>query len=43
MATNNVGIDRAKQRWTVLKAVVPKPEEPIDLGQLKISFLMSAE
>ena len=43
MATNDEGIEWAQQRWTVLKAVVPKTDEPIDLGQLKISSLIPAE
>lgn len=43
MATNDEGIEWAKQRWTVLKAVVPTTDDPIDLGQLKISASMSVE
>ena len=43
MATNDEGIEWAKQQWTVLKAVIPKTDEPIDLGQLKIASSKSAK
>jgi beta-lactamase regulating signal transducer with metallopeptidase domain len=43
MATNDEGIEWAKQRWTVLKAVVPTTDDPIDLGRLTISSSMPAE
>ena len=43
MATNDEGIEWAKQWWTVLKAVVPTTDDPIDLGRLKISSSMPAE